>query len=106
MRLLFSLALLLISIHNWVPPAAAQSKTAPYATSKASKIEAEDMRKIERYMRALFGNQRIRVIPRANKLDSAEVYVAEEFIGVVFLDAEDGDRSFQFQMAILESELK
>jgi len=36
---------------------------------------------------------------------SAEVYIGEEFIGVLFVDDEDDDRSFQFQMAILEEDL-
>ena len=37
--------------------------------------------------------------------NSAEVYIGEEFIGVLFVDDEDDDRSFQFQMAILEEDL-
>ncbi|HEX2801381.1 MAG TPA: DUF3126 family protein, partial [Phenylobacterium sp.] len=36
--------------------------------------------------------------------DSAEVYVGEEFVGVVFED-EDGDGSFMFEMAILGEDL-
>ena len=42
----------------------------------------------------------------AKKDDSAEVYVGEEFIGVLFVDEEDGDRSFNFQMAILDTDLE
>ena len=49
--------------------------------------------------------QKIRVVPRPKKDDSAEVYIGEEFIGVLFVDDEDDDRSFQFQMAILEEDL-
>ena len=41
--------------------------------------------------------------PRA---DSAEVYIGEEFVGVLFLDDEDGDRSFNFTMAILDADLE
>ena len=48
---------------------------------------------------------RFRVVPRPKKDDSAEVYIGEEFIGVLFVDDEDDDRSFQFQMAILEEDL-
>ncbi|MCW5192463.1 DUF3126 family protein [Burkholderia cenocepacia] len=44
-------------------------------------------------------------MPRPKKDDSAEVYIGEEFIGVLFVDDEDDDRSFQFQMAILEEDL-
>jgi hypothetical protein len=53
----------------------------------------------------VFGNSKIRVVPRPKKDDSAEVYVGEEFVGVLFVDDEDDDRSFQFQMAILEEDL-
>ena len=41
----------------------------------------------------------------AEEEDFAEVYIGEEFIGVLFVDDEDDDRSFQFQMAILEEDL-
>ena len=57
-------------------------------------------------MKRLFGNARIRVVPRPKKEDSAEVYIGEEFIGVLFLDDEDQDRSYNFQMAILENDLE
>jgi hypothetical protein len=45
-------------------------------------------------------------VPRPKKDDSAEVYIGEEFIGVLFVDDEDDDRSFQFQMAILEGDIE
>jgi hypothetical protein len=57
-------------------------------------------------MRRLFGNPRIRVVPRPKKEDSAEVYIGDEFIGVLFLDDEDDDKSYNFQMAILETDLE
>jgi hypothetical protein len=57
-------------------------------------------------MRKVFGNARIRVVPRPRKDDSAEVYIGEEFIGVLSVDDEDGDRSYNFDMAILETDLE
>ncbi len=42
---------------------------------------------------------------RARKT-SAEVYIGEEFIGVLFVDDEDEDRSYNFQMAILGTDLE
>ena len=56
-------------------------------------------------MRGVF-NPKIRVVARPRKTDSAEVYVGEEFIGVLFEDNEDGDKSFNFQMAILDTDLE
>ena len=57
-------------------------------------------------LKKLFGNARIRVVPRPKKDDSAEVYIGEEFIGVLFVDDEDDERSYNFQMAILATDLE
>lgn len=69
-------------------------------------MDKTELAKVERYMRQTFANHSIRVVTRPKKTDSAEVYVGEEFIGVVFLDDEEGDRSFSFQMAILAEDLQ
>ena len=68
-------------------------------------MDVQEVRKLDAYLKKLFGNARIRVVPRPKKDDSAEVYIGEEFVGVLFVDDEDDDRSFQFQMAILEEDL-
>jgi len=69
-------------------------------------VDVPEIRKLENYLRPLFGNARIRVVPRPRKDDSAEVYIGEEFIGVLFVDDEDEDRSYNFQMAILGTDLE
>ena len=68
-------------------------------------VDVQEVRKLDAYLKRVFGNPKIRVVPRPKKDDSAEVYIGEEFIGVLFVDDEDDDRSFQFQMAILEEDL-
>lgn len=68
-------------------------------------MDKTDFAKVERHLRRTFANHSIRVVGRPKKADSAEVYVAEEFIGVLFLDDEEGDRSFNFTMAILDTDL-
>ena len=68
-------------------------------------VNKTDLTKVETYMRKTFSNTSIRVVARPKKDDSAEVFVGDEFIGVVFLDDEEGDRSFSFQMAILAEDL-
>jgi hypothetical protein len=68
-------------------------------------VDAKEISKIEAYLRRLFGNTRLRVVPRPKKEDSAEVYIGDEFIGVLFVDDEDEDRSYNFQMAILAGDL-
>jgi hypothetical protein len=69
-------------------------------------VNKTELAKIERFMRQTFSNHSIRVQARPKKTDSAEVYVGEEFIGVLYVDDEEGDRSFNFQMAILAEDLE
>jgi hypothetical protein len=69
-------------------------------------VDIQEIKKIETYLRRLFGNAKLRVVPRPKKDDSAEVYMGEEFIGVLFVDDEDEDRSYNFQMAILGTDLE
>jgi Protein of unknown function (DUF3126) len=69
-------------------------------------VDVQEIRKLEAYLKRLFGNARMRVVPRPKKEDSAEVYVGEEFIGVLFVDDEDAERSYNFQMAILGTDLE
>ncbi len=69
-------------------------------------MDVTEIRKVESYLRRLFENQKIRIVPRPKKQDSAEIYIGEEFIGVLFVDDEDEDKSYNFQMAILETDLQ
>ncbi len=67
-----------------------------------SDIEIE---KVQAYLRRTFANTTITLKKRPKQKESAEVYVGEEFIGVVFRDDEDGDLSFMLEMAILNEDL-
>ena len=69
-------------------------------------MDVQEIRKLEAYIRRLFGNAKLRVVPRPKKDDSAEVYIGDEFIGVLFVDDEDDERSYNFQMAILATDLE
>ena len=69
-------------------------------------MDVQEIRKVESYIRRLFGNTKLRVVPRPKKDDSAEVYIGEEFIGVMFVDDEEDERSYNFQMAILGADLE
>jgi hypothetical protein len=69
-------------------------------------LDKSELAKIEGFLRRTFANASIRVVARPRKTDSAEVFVGEEFLGVIFVDDEEGDRSFNFQMAILSEDLQ
>jgi hypothetical protein len=68
-------------------------------------VDVLEVKKLDAYLKKLFANPRIRVVPRPKKDDSAEVYVGDEFVGVLFVDDEDDERSYNFQMAILATDL-
>ena len=42
-------------------------------------MDIHEVKKLELYLRRQFSNQRIRVVPRPKKDDSAEVYVGDDF---------------------------
>jgi hypothetical protein len=67
-------------------------------------VTAPDVKKLDAYLKRKFDNERIRVVPRVRKKDSAEVYVGEEYIGVVFFDEKDA-RSSYFELPILALDL-
>ena len=63
------------------------------------------LKKIENFFKQKFNNKKIKIEGRANKNDSAEVLIDNEFIGVVFEDNEDGDTCCHFNMTILSEDL-
>ncbi len=62
--------------------------------------------KLQKFLQQKFGNRAIDVRPRNKQNDSVEVYIGEEFLGLIYVDDEDGDRSYNFQMAILDVDLE
>ncbi len=68
-------------------------------------MKPDEIRNLEAYLKKKFELDRIQVRARPKKDDSAEVYIGDEFIGVIFRDDEDEDLSWSFQMAILEIDL-
>ncbi|MEP0234516.1 MULTISPECIES: DUF3126 family protein [Stappiaceae] len=70
-------------------------------------MKPDEIRKLEAYLRKKFELENIQVKARPRKDDSAEVYIGDEFIGVIYRDDEDDDDlSWNFQMAILEFDLE
>ena len=61
-------------------------------------MDVHEVRKLDAYLKKLFDNAKIRVVPKT--YDTAEVFVGEDDLGELNLDDEDGDRSFNFRMVI------
>ena len=69
-------------------------------------VTSDEILKLERYLKKVFRLPEIQVRQRPRKEDSAEVYIGEEFIGVLFRDDDEGEIAYQFQMAILDYDLR
>ena len=61
-------------------------------------MDVSEVRKLDAYLKKLFGNQQIRVVPKSG--DFAEVFVGDDDLGEITVDDEDGDRSYNFRMVI------
>lgn len=83
------------------PPFASDSRQSDWRT----KVTKDEIARIEKFLRKTMQSPTISVRARPRKTDSAEVYVGEEFIGVVYEDDEDDEKSFNFQMAILAEDI-
>jgi hypothetical protein len=66
-------------------------------------LKPDEIKKLEAFFKRTFKNPDMQVKARPRKTDSAEVYVGEEFLGIVFKDEDDGD--YNFSMAILDIDL-
>jgi hypothetical protein len=69
-------------------------------------VKHEEILKLQKFLQQKFGNPNFDVRPRPKNDDSCEVYLGDEFVGMMYLDDEDDDRSFMFQMAILDIDLE
>ena len=66
----------------------------------------DDAPRLQKYLRKLFGNDKLNVVMHPKKTDMAEVMIGDEFIGPVYLEEEDGEVSYQLQIAILDFDLE
>ena len=69
-------------------------------------MDRNTLSKIQNYLRLTLGSKQIKVEGRENKIDSADVTLNGEFLGVIFEDKEDGDICYHFNMTILDIDLE
>ena len=74
------------------------------AVNKDDVVKPEEIRKLEAYLKRNL-NPALVVKARPRKDDSAEVYLEDEFLGVIYKDEEEGELSYNFSMAILDIDL-
>lgn len=69
-------------------------------------MKPEEIRKLDAYFKRTFQNASLTVKARPRKEDSCELYLGDEFLGIIFKDEEDGELSYNFSMAILDIDLE
>ncbi len=69
-------------------------------------MNGKEIGRLEAYLKRTFRLESIEVRQRPQQDDSAEVYIGDEFVGLLFRDDEDDDLSYNFQMAILDFDLE
>ncbi len=67
-------------------------------------MDNDEVLRIQTYLRLKFSNDALN-LRRGVKDDMVEVFLGDEFIGTLFRDEEDGEVSYDFNMAILEFDL-
>ena len=69
-------------------------------------MKPDELAKLTKFFREKFNNPALVAKSRPKQNDSAEIYIADEFLGVIFRDEEDGELSYNFSMAILDIDLE
>lgn len=68
-------------------------------------MKPEEIRKLDAYFKKVFANNMLEVRARPKKDDSCELYKADEFLGIIYRDEDEGELSYNFSMAILDIDL-
>ena len=63
-------------------------------------MDAAEISKLDNYLKRLFGSPRLRVVPRPQRDDYAEVFLGDELFGRIVVDDEDDERSYNFEKSI------
>ena len=69
-------------------------------------MKKEELVRVQAYLRKTFGAQNFEVRAQPKKDDMAEVFINDEFVATLYREVEDGETSYQFQMAILDMDLE
>jgi len=61
-------------------------------------LDVQEIRQLDSYLKKLFGNAGIRVVPQGG--ESAQVFVGEDELGELTAEEDEGERSYNFRMVI------
>lgn len=63
-------------------------------------------KKIQSYLNNLFDTEHFIVKKRKNIEDSLEIYIKDEFLGLIYEEIDENEKAYQFHMTILDEDLK
>ncbi|WP_332065549.1 DUF3126 family protein [Bartonella sp. CB189] len=69
-------------------------------------MNADEIKKLDSYFKNTFQNSALQVRKRPKKDDSCEVYIGDEFLGIIYRDEDEDELSYNFSMAILDIDLE
>ena len=69
-------------------------------------VSPDERRKLQEHLIKRLDAKTLTVRQRGKKTDSAEVYVGEEFAGILSKDEDDGELAYHFTMTVLEIDLE
>ena len=65
----------------------------------------DELNNIEIYLKKVFKSDDFLVKKRKSIQDSCEIYLGDEFLGLIYKETEDGEEDYQFHMTILKEDL-
>lgn len=68
-------------------------------------MKPDEIKKLDAYFKRTFNNPDLIVKARPRKDDSCEVFLDDEFLGLIYKDEDEGELSYNFSMAILDIDL-
>ena len=68
-------------------------------------MQKTEIVRLQKYLQDKFGNKKLGVTERREAKDSLEVTLDGEFIGTIYRDEDEGEISYDLNMAILEMDL-
>lgn len=68
-------------------------------------VTPTEIARVQSYLRRKFDNNRIALRKRPQDTESLEVLLGDEFIGTIYRDDDEGEVSYDFNMAILAIDL-
>ncbi len=75
-------------------------------TNGVNALKADELRKLDAFFKKTFMSPALQVKARPRKDDSCELYIGEDFLGIIDRIEDEGEVSYNLAMAILDIDLE